>query len=166
MATKTKSRKSQQTKPRYIGKPAGTIQERVQVVGPEHFGVVSVDCAKRRSKWMLCDFYGKVIIEPTTVEHNAGALKAMTTLIADKLTIAGITDSIVAVEMTGVYHRPVQRAFRQAGFDTRTVHPFASKHFRRPLHPNSKTDDHDLEAIFHAAIKGYGLATLPVDETY
>lgn len=79
---------------------------------------------------------------------------------------AGITDSIVAVEMTGVYHRPVQRAFRQAGFDTRTVHPFASKHFRGPFHPNSKTDDHDLEAIFHAAIKGYGLATLPVDETY
>ena len=60
-----------------MGKPAGTIQERVQVVGPEHFGVVSVDCAKRRSNWMLCDFYGKVIIEPTTVEHNAGALKAM-----------------------------------------------------------------------------------------
>ena len=166
MATKTKSRKSQQTKPRYIGKPAGTIQDRVQVVGPEHFGIVSVDCAKRRSKWMLCDFYGKVIIEPTTVEHNAGALKAMTSLIADKFKIAGITDSIVAVEMTGVYHRPVQRAFRQAGFDIRTVHPFASKHFRGPLHPNSKTDDHDLEAIFHAAIKGYGLATLPVDETY
>jgi transposase len=150
MATKTKSRKSQQSKARYIGKPAGTIQERVQVVGPEHFGVVSVDCAKRRSKWMLCDFYGKVIIEPTTVEHNAGALKAMTNLIADKFKIAGITDSIVAVEMTGVYHRPVQRAFRQAGFDIRTVHPFASKHFRGPLHPNSKTDDHDLEAIFHA----------------
>ena len=31
MATKTKSRKSQPAKARYIGKPAGTIQERVQV---------------------------------------------------------------------------------------------------------------------------------------
>jgi transposase len=68
--------------------------------------------------------------------------------------------------MTGVYHRPVQRAFRQAGFDTRTVHPFASKHYRSPLHPNNKTDDHDLEAIFHAAIKGYGFATLPIEDTY
>ena len=166
MATKTKSRKSRTTKARYIGKPAGAIQERVKIVGPEHFGIVAVDCAKRRSKWMLCDFYGKVIIEPTTVEHTSGALKVMTTVIAETLKTVGILDSIVAIEMTGVYHRPVQRVCRKAGFDTRTVHPFASKHYRRPLHPNSKTDDNDLEAIFHAAIKGYGLATLPVNEVY
>ena len=75
MATKTKSHKSKSTNARYIGKPAGAIQERVKLVGPEHFGIVAVDCAKRRSKWMLCDFYGKVIIEPTTVEHTAGALR-------------------------------------------------------------------------------------------
>ena len=75
-------------------------------------------------------------------------------------------DSIVAVEMTGIYHKPVQRAFRKAKFDTRIVHPFASNHYRRPLHPDEKTDDNDLEAIFHAAVKGYGLATLPVGEVY
>jgi transposase len=77
-----------------------------------------------------------------------------------------ITDSIVAIDMTGIYHRPVQRAFRQAGFDTRIVHPFATKHFLRPLHPGQKTDDYDLEAIFHAAVKGYGLATLPSPPVY
>jgi hypothetical protein len=43
-------------------KPHGVIQPRVQRVGPEHFGIVSVDCAKARFKWMLCDFYGKVLI--------------------------------------------------------------------------------------------------------
>jgi hypothetical protein len=107
MATRTKSRKAKTTKTRYIGKPQGAIQERVKLVGPEHFGVVSVDCTKRRSKWMLCDFYGKVLIEPTTVEHTAGALKVMTTLVAEMCKSVGITDSIVAVEMTGVYHRPV-----------------------------------------------------------
>jgi hypothetical protein len=53
---------------RFIGKPTGLIQERVQAVGPEHFGIVAVDWAKRRSKWLLCNFYGKVIVEPTTVE--------------------------------------------------------------------------------------------------
>jgi transposase len=46
------------------------------------------------------------------------------------------------------------------------VHPFASNHYRRPLHPDDKTDDHDLEAIFHAAVKGYGLVTLPLGEVY
>jgi len=113
-------------------------------VGPEHFGVISVDCAKRRSIWMLCDFYGKVIIEPTIVDHNAGGLKAMTDLARRTCQEQALTDSIVAVEMTGIYHRPVQLAFRKAGFDTRPVHPFASKHYRRPLHPDCKTDDNDL----------------------
>jgi len=166
MAIAKKQRPSKSAKLRYIGKPAGLIQERVEEVGPSHFGIVSVDCAKRRSKWMLCDFYGKVLIEPTTVEHNAGALKMMTSQIATTCQELGIKDSIGAVEMTGVYHRPIQAAFRKAGFDTRIVHPFASKHYRKPLHPDIKTDDNDLEAIFHAAINGYGLAILPVDKTY
>jgi len=166
MVTRSKKRKSTGTKKRFIGKPAGQIQERVQAIGPEHFGVVAVDCAKRRSKWMLCNFFGKVIIEPTSVEHTSGELREMTELVARTCEAEGLTDTIVAVEMTGIYHKPVQRAFRKAGFDTRIVHPFASNHYRQPLHPDAKTDDNDLEAIFQAAIRGYGLATLPVGEVY
>jgi transposase len=115
---------------------------------------------------MFCNFYGKVLVEPTVVEHTAGGLRAMTQLVAAVCSTEGLTDTIVAVEMTGIYHKPVYRAFRRAGFDTRIVHPFASNHYRRPLHPDEKTDDHDLEAIFHAAVNGYGLATLPVGEVY
>ena len=166
MVTGSKKRKSSGSKKRFIGKPTGQIQERVQAVGPEHFGIVAVDCAKRRSKWMLCNFYGKVIIEPTSVEHTNGGLRAMTQLVAEACQAEGLTDTIVAVEMTGIYHKPVYRAFRKAGFDTRIVHPFASNHYRQPLHPDQKTDDKDLEAIFHAAVNGYGLATLPVGEVY
>jgi transposase len=166
MVTGSKKRKCRGPKTRFIGKPTGQIQQRVQAVGPEHFGVVAVDCAKRRSKWMLCDFYGKVLIEPTAVEHTAGRLQAMTQRVQEACSKEGLTDSIVAVEMTGIYHKPVFRAFRKAGFDTRVVHPFASNHYRQPLHPGDKTDDHDLEAVFHAAVKGYGLAALPVGEVY
>jgi transposase len=166
MVTRSKKRKFTGSKNRFIGKPTGQIQERVQAVGPEHFGIVSVDCAKRRSKWMLCNFYGKVIIEPTTVEHTTGGLRAMTQLVAEACKAEGLTDTIAAIEMTGIYHKPAHRAFRKAGFDTRIVHPFASKHYRQPLHPDEKTDDNDLEAIFLAAVNGYGLATLPVGEVY
>jgi transposase len=166
MVTRFKKRKSTGSKNRFIGKPTGQIQERVQAVGPEHFGIIAVDCAKRRSKWMLCNFYGKVIIEPTTVEHTAGGLRAMTHFVAETCQTYGLTDTIVAIEMTGIYHKPVQKAFRKAGWDTRLVHPFASKHYRESLHPDKKTDDNDLEAIFHAAVKGYGLTTLPVGEVY
>ena len=117
MVTKTKKRKSTRTKKRFIGKPNGQIQERVQAVGPEHFGVIAVDCAKRRSKWMLCNFYGKVLIEPTSVEHDRGHLRVMTQLVAAACQAEGLTDTIVAVEMTGIYHKLVYRAFRKAGFD-------------------------------------------------
>jgi len=166
MVTRVKKRKFTGSKKRFIGKPTGQIQQRVQAVGPEHFGIVSVDCAKRRSKWMLCNFYGQVLVEPTVVEHTAGGLRTMTERVAEACRAERLTDTIAAVEMTGIYHKPVQRALRKAGFDTRIVHPFASSHYRRPLHPDEKTDDHDLEAIFHAAVKGYGLATLPVGEVY
>src|SRR5207244_2326999 len=50
--------------------PSGSIHPRVQKAGPEHFGIVAVDCAKARSKWMLTDFYGNIIIEPTPLEHT------------------------------------------------------------------------------------------------
>ena len=168
-ATKKRSEKSAESRPpvrRYVGKPAGVIQHRVEVAGASRFGIVSVDCAQRRSKWMLLDFYGRVLVEPTDVEHKAGSLTAMTAQIKEAFAKFRIRDSIAAVEMTGVYHKPVQAALRKAGLDTRTVHPFASKHYRRALHPGQKTDENDLEAIFHAAINGYGLATLPVDAIY
>jgi hypothetical protein len=58
----------------YLGKPSGILSPRVLAVGPEHFGIVAVDCAKASSKWMLTDFYGKVLIAPTVVDHRRDAL--------------------------------------------------------------------------------------------
>jgi hypothetical protein len=62
-----------------LQKPHGVIHPRVQQVGPEHFGIVSVDCAKARSKWMLGNFYGDVLVPPTTVAHIRPDLEAAAT---------------------------------------------------------------------------------------
>ena len=97
VSTETKNRKSRGSRRRFIGKPTGLIQERVQAVGPEHFGIVAVDCAKRRSKWLLCNFYGKVIVEPTAVEHTTGGLRTMTHRVAEVCQTEGLTDTIVAL---------------------------------------------------------------------
>src|SRR5436189_5079843 len=59
-----------------VQKPRGTFHPRVQKVGPEHFGIVAVDCAKARSKWLLADFYGHILVPPTLVTHNRHALKS------------------------------------------------------------------------------------------
>lgn len=166
MATKRKSSKSCNAGAAVLGKPQGIIQPRVQAVGPERFGIVAVDCAKARSKWMLCDFYGCVLIPPTIVEHGRAQLQQATRELREACQRHGLKDHLVAVEMTGAYHRPIQRAFREAGSETRLVHPFASQHFRRPASGDIKTDDKDLEAIFRAAVNGFGLLEAPRDETY
>jgi transposase len=77
-----------------------------------------------------------------------------------------LKDLVVAVERTGIYHLPIKRFFEQRGFDTRIVHPFATKHYRLPADGGNKTDDTDLDAIFRATIAGYGLMEQELDETY
>jgi len=125
--TKRKRSRSQKFKKAVLGRPQGVIQARVQAVGPEKFGIVSIDCAKARFKWMLVDLYGN---------------------------------------MTGTYHKCPMRAFLKAGFETRLVHPFASSYYRQPEHGDLKTDEHDLDAIFRAAVNGFGLIEKPVDAIY
>jgi len=115
---------------------------------------------------MFCDFYGNVLLPPTPVEHTRSDLQLATVQLREACQQHGIRDHVVAVEMTGVYHRPVQRAFRKAGSETRLVHPFASRHYRQVSHADNKTDDNDLESIFRAAVNGFGLLEPVMPETY
>src|SRR6266550_3217751 len=123
----TRSRRRSRSRPSdVIQKPAGTIHPRVQKVGPEHFGIVSIDCAKKRSKWMLADFFGNVLVPPTLVEHNRPAFDAAIAQLREALQNKDIRDLIIAIERTGRYHHPPQRAFAAAGFEVRIVHPFTT----------------------------------------
>lgn len=154
----TKVTRSRAKTPEFVQKPRGVVHPRVQAVGgPEHFGVVSVDCAKARSKWMLADFYGNLLIPPTEIAHNRVELEAAIALLRDALAKHQLLDCLVAVERTGRYHHPVKNAFAKAGFETRLVHPFATKQFRQPDQPGIKTDDVDLAAIHRAAVNGFAL---------
>lgn len=147
-----------------LQKPRGVIHPRVQAVGPEHFGIVCCDCAKARSKWMRADFYGKVLIPPTIVAHNRVALAAAIAQIRQAMATYDLKDMLVAIERTGQYHHVVQRAFAQAGFETRIVHPFTTKQYRQPSDPGNKTDDTDLAAIHRAAVGGFALLETPLPE--
>lgn len=149
-----------------IQKPHGQLSQRVQAVGPERFGVLCFDCAKARSKWMLADFYGTVLLPPETVAHERQPLQQAVERVRQAVTRHALRDLVVAIERTGQYHRPVQHACQQAGFETRLVHPFTSKQFRQPADPHNKTDDTDLAAIFRAAINGFGLLEPVLPEDY
>jgi transposase len=77
-----------------------------------------------------------------------------------------IQDTIVVVERTGNYHLPPKRAFARAGFETRVVHPFATKQYRMPADPGNKTDENDLYAQHRAAVAGFGLCELELEPPY
>ena len=157
MPRSTAARAPKARQPFQLLKPNGQLVPRVQQVGPEHFGIVAIDCAKARSKWLLADFYGQVLRPPTPLPHSRGDFQAAVDRLRQAVQQHDLRDLVVLVEMTGEYHRPVQRAFRAAGFETRLVHPFTAKQYRQPADPENKTDDTDLAAIFRAGTQGFGL---------
>ena len=150
-----------------LQKPTGELTPRVKAVGPDHFGLLCFDCAKHRSRYFLADFYGQVLLPPATLPHTQGDFQSAISLFREAIRKHELSDVVVAIERTGDYHRPVQRAYRDAGFDTRIVHPYTTKQYRQPANPEDKTDDHDLAAIFRAATQGFGLceAVWPADYT-
>jgi len=165
--TGRRHRRRQSRQQSLIQKPHGGVSPRVQKVGPEHFGIVSVDCAKARSKWMLADFYGNVLIPPTLVEHNQAGFAAAIGALRQAIAKHDIRDVIVAVERTGRYHHPVQRAYAAAGFEARTVHPFATKQFRVPADPGVKTfGSGTVAAIHRAAVNGFALLEAQWDPSW
>jgi transposase len=164
MSVHVPARRRRRQRVHEVHKPAGALHSRVEKVGPQHFGVVSVDCAKARSKWMLADFFGNVLIQPIEVPHTRDGFRAAVERLRQAAADHRLDDLVVAVERTGRYHQPVKRAFADAGFEVRTVHPFATRQFRLPADPGNKTDDTDLSAIHRAAVNGFGLAERPPDD--
>jgi transposase len=166
MVTKVKSRKFRKSRSHVLYKPRGVIRPRVQAVGPEHFAVLCIDCAKSRSKIMLADFYGRVLLQPTTVEHDQPGFEAALQQVRDAEKRHGIKDMIAVVERTGRYHRPIQSAFAQGGVEVRVLHPYTTKQYRQPADPGNKTDETDLSAMHRAAVNGFGLLEHEPDPIY
>src|SRR5947209_405142 len=167
MATaRTRKRSSKRQPSPSLGKPRGVLHPRVQRVGPEHFGILCFDCAKARSKFLLADFYGRVLIPPTTVAHNRLDLDAAVAQVRAAFATHQLADGLVAIERTGRYHRLVQRTFAAAGFETRILHPFVTKQYRQPVDPGNKTDDTDLAAIHRATVTGCPLLEATRDEAW
>src|SRR6266446_5396672 len=103
--SRTRRRSSPRRSPDSLGKPRGELHPRVQQVSPEHFGIVCFDCAKVRSKFLLADFYGRILIPPTNVAHNRPDLDDSVAQIRQAFTTHQSRDAVVAIERTGRYHK-------------------------------------------------------------
>src|SRR5438105_11816030 len=115
--TRTRRRSSARRPYNSVGKPRGVLHPRVQQVGPEHFGIVCVDCAQARSKFLPADFYGRVLIPPTTVTPNRPERDAAVGQVRAAFATHELRDGLGASERTGRSHHLVQRTFAAAGFE-------------------------------------------------
>ncbi|MCP4896304.1 MAG: IS110 family transposase, partial [bacterium] len=114
----------------------------------------------------MADYFGNLLIERRTLEHRAAFFKLAVMQIREAQQQHDIQDMIVVVERTGNYHLAPKRAFAKAGFETRVVHPFATKQYRTPADPGIKTDGTDLNAQHRAAVAGFGLCELELESPY
>jgi transposase len=149
-----------------VQKASGILSPRVQAVGPEHFGIAMVDVAKERVQTQVCDFYGHEILPFAVYDQSRDGGQAFVQALRHAQKDAGLLDLVVAIERTGEYHRPMQRALLAAGFEVRIVHPLATHHFRQVAHPGIKTDPTDLAAIHRAVVTGFGLIERVVPPEY
>jgi transposase len=163
MATRHTRKRPSRHPEQSVGRPKGVLHPRVQAVGPDHFGIVCFDCAKARSKFLLADFYGHVLIPATTVAHNRPELDDAIAKIRQAFETHQLQDGLITIERTGRYHRLVQRTFAAAGFETRIIHPFVTKQYRLPVDPDNKTDDTDLAAMHRATVTGCALLEITRD---
>lgn len=131
------------------------LEEQVRRVGPERFGILAVDSAKRRFAVLLTDFYGRGLMDMLVVENTGPALAALVAEVNAQRATHGLKDLLVAIEQTGRYHVPIRQVLGQH-WDVQMVHPLATKHLRQPADPGNKTDATDLQAIVRAVIVGYG----------
>ena len=103
MAVKTSTSRRRKVKSKArkrlnLQKPSGVIGPRVAKVGGTRFAIVCVDPAKHRSEWMMGDYFGKLLIEPQTLEHQAGHFRAAIALVRQAQQQHDIQDMIVVVE--------------------------------------------------------------------
>ena len=155
--SKSRSQPRRRRRTNFVQKPNGSLAPRVQAVGPERFGIVMVDVSKQRIQTQICDFYGNEIVPFTVYEQSRPGCEACLRSIRQVQAEARVLDLVVAIERTGEYHRPFQRAAQRAHYDVRIVHPLATHHFRTIAHPGNKTDPTDLGGIHRATVNGFGL---------
>ena len=57
------------------------LEQRVRRVGPEHFGILAVDSAKKRFAVLLTDFYGRTLMDVVEVDNTGPALEGLVTTV-------------------------------------------------------------------------------------
>ena len=100
--------------------------------------VLSVDVAKGKSMFMLMNSDGEILIDSIEIKHtleNFNNLKK-------QVETFDIRDLTIFMESTGIYHLPVERYFKENGFNTLVINSLTTKNNYDTIR-KTKTDKKD-----------------------
>ena len=100
--------------------------------------VLSVDVAKSKSMFMLMNSDGEILIDSIEVKHNFEGFEK----IRKQVETFDINDLTVFMESTGIYHLPVERYFKDNGFNTLVINSLTTKNNYDTIR-KTKTDKKD-----------------------
>lgn len=100
--------------------------------------VLSVDVAKNKSMIMLMNNDGEILIDTKEIKHNLGEFEKVKEEI-EEINPENIT---VFMESTGTYHLPVERYFKENGFNTLVINSLTTKNNFDTIR-KTKTDKKD-----------------------
>ena len=100
--------------------------------------VLSIDVAKNKSMIMLMDSEGEILIDSKEIKHNLEEFEKVKKEI-EEINTENLT---VFMESTGIYHLPVERYFKENGFNTLVINSLTTKNNYDTIR-KTKTDKKD-----------------------
>lgn len=85
--------------------------------------VLSVDVAKNKSMIMLMNSDGEILIDTKEIKHNLEDFEKA----KEKIKEINPENLTVFMESTGTYHLPVERYFKENGFNTLVINSLTTK---------------------------------------
>ena len=104
--------------------------------------VLSVDVAKNKSMIMLMNSDGEILIDTKEIKHNLEEFEKVKAEIKE-INPQNLT---VFMESTGTYHLPVERYFKENGFNTLVINSLTTKNNYDTIR-KTKTDKVDARTI-------------------
>ena len=100
--------------------------------------VLSIDVAKNKSMIMLMDSEGEILIDSKEIKHNLEEFEK----VKEEIKEINPENLTVFMESTGIYHLPVERYFKENGFNTLVINSLTTKNNYDTIR-KTKTDKKD-----------------------
>ena len=101
-------------------------------------GVKDLSSTRSKSMFMLMNSDGEILIDSIEVKHNFEGFEK----IRKQVEIFDINNLTVFMESTGIYHLPVERYFKDKGFNTLVINSLTTKNNYDTIR-KTKTDKKD-----------------------